>query len=67
MSALLKDGGKFVLSIDKNRDGFIDTGTRKIAVFPDTPENTVLYIANARLKLMEQIETEFAYIFVAKK
>lgn len=35
VAALLKDGGKFVLSVDKNKDGFIDTGTRKITVFPD--------------------------------
>lgn len=67
VAALLKGNGKFVLSIDKNRDRFIDTGTRKIAVFPDTPQNTVSYIDNAGLKLMEQIETEFAHIFVATK
>lgn len=67
VATLLNDGGKFVLSIDKNQDGLIDMGTRKITVFPDTPEKTVLYIDNAGLKLMEQIETEFAYIFVAEK
>lgn len=67
VAGLLNDGGKFVLSIDKNQDGLIDTGTRKITVFPDTPEKTASYIDNAGLKLMEQIETEFAYIFVAEK
>ena len=67
VATLLNDGGKFVLSIDKNQDRFIDTGTRKIAVFPDTPQNTVPYIANAGLKLIEQFETEFAHIFVAEK
>lgn len=67
VATLLNDGGKFVLSIDKNQDGFIDVGTRKITVFPDTLEKTVSYIANAGLKLTEQIETEFAYIFVAEK
>ncbi len=55
------------MSTDKNQDGFIDTGTRKIAVFLDTPEKTVLYIANAGLKLTKQFETELAYIFVTTK
>ncbi len=64
---LLNDGGKFVLSIDKNQDGFIDTGTRKISVSPDTPEKTVSYIANAGLKPTEQIKTKLAHIFAAKK
>lgn len=67
VAALLNDGGKFVLSIDKNQDELIDTGTRKITVFPDTPEKTASYIDNAGLKLLEKIETEFAYIFVAEK
>ena len=66
-AALLKDGGKFVLSIDKNQDVFIDTGTRKITVFPDTPEKMKTYIANSGLFLIEHYETEFAHIFVAKK
>lgn len=67
VTALLNDCGKFVLSIDKNQDGFIDTGTRNVTVFPDTPKNTILYITNAGLKLTEQFETEFAHIFVATK
>ncbi len=67
VSALLKDGGKLVLSIDKNQDEFIDTGTRKITVFPDAPEEMKTYIANSGLLLIEQYETEFAHIFVAKK
>lgn len=67
VAGLLNDGGKFVLSIDKNQDELIDTGTRKITVFPDTPEKTASYIDNAGLELLEKIETEFAYIFVAEK
>lgn len=65
--ALLEDGGKFVLSIDKNQDRFIDTGTRKVTIYPDTPEEIKTYIANSSLLLTECYETEFAYIFVAKK
>lgn len=66
-AALLENGGKFVLSIDKNQDRFIDTGTRKITIYPDTPDEMRTYIANAGLLLTESYETEFAHIFVAVK
>ena len=65
--ALLKDGGRFVLSIDKNQERFIDAGTRKIRIFPDKPEEIKTYIANSGLLLIERYETEFAHIFVATK
>ena len=67
VAALLEDGGKFVLSIDKNQDRFIDTGTRKVTIYPDTPEEIKTYIANSSLLLTECYETEFAHIFVATK
>lgn len=67
VAALLKDSGRFVLSIDKNQERFIDTGTRKIRIFPDIPEEIKTYIANSGLLLIEQYETEFAHIFVATK
>ena len=67
VAALLKGRGKFVLSIDKNRDGFIDTGTRKITVFPDTPAEMKSYIENSGLLLIEQFETEVAHLFIAEK
>lgn len=67
ITELLNNDGRFVLSIDKNQDGFIDTGTRRITVFPDTPAEMKTYIANAGLLLLEHYETEFAHIFVAKK
>lgn len=66
-AALLKDGGKFVLSIDKNQDRFIDTGTRKITVYPDTPEKIKTYIEASGLLLIEHYETEFAHIYIAEK
>lgn len=67
IETLLNDGGKFLLSTDKNQDGFIDTGTHKITVFPDTPEKIKAYIANSGLISVEQYETEFAHIFIAEK
>lgn len=67
VAALLEEGGKFVLSIDKNQDRFIDTGTRKVTIYPDTPEEIKTYIANSSLLLTECYETEFAHIFVVTK
>lgn len=66
-ATLLKDGGKFVLSIDKNQSEYIDTGTRKIKIYPDTKEKTVEYIKAAGLTILNQYDTEFAKIFVARK
>lgn len=64
---LLNEGGRLVLSIDKNQDNIIDMGTRRITVFPDDPEKMRAYIAKSGLVLAEQYETEAAYIFIAEK
>ncbi|MGN1161928.1 MAG: class I SAM-dependent DNA methyltransferase [Candidatus Fimenecus sp.] len=62
--SLLKDKGLFVLSIDKNQDDIIDAGFSKITVYPDNPKDIIKYANFTGLKLLEQYETEFAYIFV---
>lgn len=67
VACLLKNGGKFVLSIDKSQEGFIDMGTRKITIFPDSPTEIKNCILNADLDLIECFDTELAHIFVAKK
>lgn len=67
VAAMLRYGGRFVLSIDKNQDGFIDIGTREIAIFPDSPDEMKTYITNSGLLLLEHFEAEFAHIFVATK
>lgn len=64
---LLKVDGRFVLSVDKGQNNYIDMGTRIITVFPDHPDDMRSYIKLAGLKLVEQNETEFAHIFVAVK
>lgn len=64
---LLSPNGKFVLSIDKNQDEFIDIGTSKIKVYPDKPSDIEGYVSNANLKLSGHYETEFAHIFVCVK
>ena len=67
IARLLNDGGRFVLSIDKNQAEFIDTGTRKLRIFPDVPEKTAECIRTAGLTSINQYDTEFATVFVAQK
>lgn len=67
IEGLLRPGGRLVLSIDKNRSDVIDTGTRKVRIYPDDPEEISAFIGNAGLRLTERYETEFAHIFVAEK
>lgn len=67
IAGLLNDAGRFVLSIDKNPNEFIDTGTRKIRIFPDTPAEMAECIMTAGLIILNQYNTEFATIFVAQK
>lgn len=64
---LLKNGGLFVLSTDKNQDKFIDIGSNKIEVYPDTVENIIECINNSGLTLIEHYETELANVFVCRK
>ncbi len=64
---LLEMTGRFVLSIDKNQDEFLDTGTSKIKIFPDNVEDIKLYAQKSELKLVEESETDFANIFVFSK
>lgn len=65
VAGLLASGGRFVLSVDKSQDEYVDTGISRIKVFPDNPDNICRYLNATRLKLEKQFETEFAYIFVA--
>lgn len=64
---LLNDGGKFVLSTDKNQDEFIDTKSGKMKIFPDTPAKIKSCISASGLILTDLYETEFANIFIAEK
>ena len=64
---LLNSEGKFVLSIDKNQDKYIDLGTRKIAVYPDNPKDTENYLKISGFVYVEMTETEFGYIFSAER
>ena len=67
VASLLNDNGRFLLSIDKSREKFIDMVTRKIRIYPDYPENIINNITSTGLTIEEMYETEHAHIFVAKK
>lgn len=66
-ASLLNPGGRFILSIDKNRKKEIDYGDRKITVYPDTAEETAALITDTGLVIERQHETEFAVIITATK
>jgi len=67
VAALLNLDGRFVLSIDKNQDEYIDTGDRKLQIFPDKSGEILSFIKDAGLIIVKQYDTEFAHIFVAEK
>lgn len=67
IAGLLKPQGSFVLSIDKNKNDFIDDGFSRVKVYPDEPKEICGYIKSSGLFLEKQFETEFAHIFCTKK
>ena len=67
IAKLLTPGGRFVLSIDKSQDEYLEMNGRRVNIYPDNPNDIAGYIKAARLLSEKQFETEFAYIFVARK
>jgi hypothetical protein len=67
IASLLNNDGIFVISIDKNQSDFIDMGTRKIRIHPDNPTDMAEFISKAHLNLVDEFETEHAYVVVGEK
>lgn len=65
--SLLNTNGRFVLSVDKSQNKCIDYGSRKIEIYPDNPADIKANIIHSGLKLLDCIETDFAYVFVSMK
>lgn len=65
--SLLNPKGRFVLSIDKTQNKYIDLGDRKLEIYPDNPADIQAYMTNSGLTRLNCFETEFAYIFVGIK
>lgn len=64
---ILNDDGILVVSITKNQDKYIDYISRKIEVYPCTNLEFVNFVNKVNLKIIDQFETEYAYIFVINK
>ena len=67
IDTLLNDNGIFCVSIDKNVSEYIDMGTRKIKVYPDTVDGITSLVEATAMSVAKVIETEKAYIIVSKK
>ena len=67
VSSLLNPKGRFVLSIDKNRNKELIYGDRRLELFPDTPEQIAEYFKQAGIRLLTCFEVEFACVFVGEK
>jgi len=67
VAALLRENGRFVLSIDKNQSEYLDFGCRKIRIYPDNPREIKRLLLKAKLRLEECFETDFAFITVSTK
>ena len=64
---LLCGGGRIVLSLDKNREKYIDYGTRKLEVFPDSPSDIKKHLNKAGIFITDECETERAYIIAGER
>ena len=63
--SLLRPGGRLVLSLDKSQSETLDMGTRRLRIYPDTPERIIPLLGP--LRLTNRLETEFAHILVCEK
>ena len=67
MYSLLINGGLLCLSIDKNQSEWIDSGTRRLRIYPDTPESIIALAEQAGLKTRRIVEIENAFLIVFVK
>ena len=67
ISTLLTNNGLFVLSIDKNQNEYIDMGDRKIKIYPDNPNDIRNYLSISKLKIINEFETDHAYVTVSTR
>ena len=64
---LLTNNGLFVLSIDKNQNEYIDMDDRKVKIYPDNPNDIRSYLSISKLKIINEFETDHAYVTVSTK
>ena len=66
-ASLLQPGGRLCLSLDKHQRDSLDMGTRKLPLYPDSPERITPLLRPLGLCLVETLETEFAHILICEK
>ena len=66
VAELLKDNGRFVLSINKDTADTIDYDKWQIEIFPDNLNEIKSFFQICGLTLIDTVETEFAYILIAE-
>ena len=67
IDTLLNKGGIFCVSIDKNQSEYIDMGTRRVRVYPDTLDHMKSLIEETEMSVATVFETDRAYGIVSKK
>ena len=66
-ASLLNPGGRFVLSVTKCQDDWLDIGTRRLRVYPTDPKLVACWATAAGLRQADGYELEHAYVFVLTK
>ena len=66
-AALLKKGGRLVISLDKNQADILDYGSRQIPLYPDDPQAMGSIFLAAGLENIACPEAEFAHILIGEK
>ncbi|GEM_PF-1063798 len=67
IASMLNTGGRVVLSIDKDKSKYIDYKTRKLRVYPDSAENIITCLENAKLNDIHKYDVQRAVIITAKQ
>lgn len=66
-AGLLRDGGRFALSIARDQSPFIDMGSDRLQIFPDHPETISACARAAGLRLDRRLEIDFAHLLLLFK
>ena len=66
-ASLMKRDAVLCLSLEKSRQEYIDFGSRRIRVYPDSAENIERCMRDVHLRCVHRFETELAEIVVGKR
>lgn len=66
-ASLVTHGGRLVLSISKDQSPCLDMGSRQLMLYPDDPDATGRFLAQAGFVIDAREETELAHLFFCRK